>query len=347
MSTLSELAEKFEALLDRLPGAIRTPVKREWQPLNELFIKRRPPRLLIIGKKGDLFLKTALLPAAPFAIAPTTELFQPWQSIRHLGRVEYALALDHPHAAKQAIEAAPPDCLIVLLTGDPAEDERSLQLLTELYHADRALYEGTAPVIAIAEPPELTREEVAKRLEDPVRKALVTVIPAEQRELLLRTLARHLPQHARLEFARFAGETSVQKEIAQTLVRSTSAVCAAIGTQPIPLADFPILSSLQILMIAGIIQISGRQWQMSTITRFLGALGLNLGAGLLLREGARAAIKVFPGFGNAISGALAGAGTYGIGLAAIAYFIDHLTIAEARKHLRLRFRKKKALPPPA
>ncbi len=346
MSTLSELAEKFESLLERLPSAIRGPVQREWQPLSELFIKRRAPRLLIVGRKGDLFLRTTLLPASPFAGTPPTELFQPWQSVRHLGRLEYALALDHPHAAKQAIETAPPDCFLLLFTGNSPEDERSLQLLDELYHSDSVLYQEAAPVIAVTESSEITRETVLQALSPGLRKALAAVVPAGARGTLLATIARQLPQSARLEFARFAGETTVQKEIAQTLVSSTTAVCAAIGTQPIPLADFPILSSLQILMIAGIIQISGRQWRMHTIARFLGALGLNLGAGLLLREGARAAIKIFPGFGNAISGAMAGTGTYAIGLAATAYFIDHLTIAEARKQLHFRFgKKKKALPP--
>lgn len=351
MSTISELAEKFEKLLDRLPAAIRTPVQREWQPLNELFIKRRPPRVVVVGKKGDFFLRSTLIPVpvVPFASGlPTTspeEPHSPWQHYHHVGRVHYALAIDHVHAAKAAIAAAPPDCFVLLLTGDATQDEQSIRLLAELHRADRAKYNDVAPILVIADRP-FSRDEVSEMLDESLRPSFAMVLPASSRGPILTAMAKLLPQPARLEFARATGDTAVQKEIAQALVRSTTAVCAAIGTQPIPLADFPVLSSLQVLMIAGIIHISGREWRMSTVREFLGALGLNLGAGLLLREGARAAIKFLPGWGNAISGALAGAGTYGIGLAAITFFVDDHSIKEARKHLRLSFRKKKRQTPP-
>jgi len=42
---------------------------------------------------------------------------------------------------------------------------------------------------------------------------------------------------------------------------------------------------------------------------------------LLFREGARTAVRLIPGFGSAISGAVAGAGTYAVGRAAGAYFL--------------------------
>ena len=43
-----------------------------------------------------------------------------------------------------------------------------------------------------------------------------------------------------------------QAEIAELLVKSTSAICAAIGAQPIPLADLPILTTLQLVMVSGL-----------------------------------------------------------------------------------------------
>ena len=162
----------------------------------------------------------------------------------------------------------------------------------------------------------------------------VVVEPGETREALLAALCHALPLEARLEFARVSGERSAQIEIAAMLTRSTSAICTAIGTQPIPLADFPIITSLQVAMVAGIMHATGREWGMRLARDFLGALGANVGLGLVFREGARAAMKLLPGWGNAISGAVAGAGTYAIGRAATAFFIEGHSMAEARRRFK-------------
>ncbi|MDD5348593.1 MAG: hypothetical protein PHQ12_00150 [Chthoniobacteraceae bacterium] len=159
---------------------------------------------------------------------------------------------------------------------------------------------------------------------------------------ILAAIGRALPPEARLEFARVSGEPGVQREIAAQLTRSCAAVSTAIGAQPIPLADFPILTSLQALLVAGIVTASGREWNLRLGRDFLAALGVNAGLGLLLREGARAAVKLVPGLGNAISGAVAGAGTYAVGRAASAFFLEGLPLAEARR--RFWFFKKKRPP---
>jgi uncharacterized protein (DUF697 family) len=81
--------------------------------------------------------------------------------------------------------------------------------------------------------------------------------------------------------------------------------------------------------------ISGRELGLKAATEFFGALGLNIGAGMIFREGARAAIKLIPGWGNAISGGVAAAGTYAVGRSAIAYFVEDVSITEARKFFHL------------
>ena len=131
-------------------------------------------------------------------------------------------------------------------------------------------------------------------------------------------------------------------ECGQTAIRigsSGSVVApqtAAIGAQPIPLADLPILTGLQAAMVSGIMHISGRELGVRTATEFFGALGANIGLGMVLREAARAGIKFLPGWGNAISGGIAAAGTYAIGRSAVAYFIEGVSLAEARKIFRRR-----------
>jgi uncharacterized protein (DUF697 family) len=158
-------------------------------------------------------------------------------------------------------------------------------------------------------------------------------------------LARELPNEARVEMVRIARDRGAQVEIAQMLVKSTTAVCAAIGAQPIPLADLPILTALQLAMVSGIMYISGRERSLRAATEFVGALGVNVGAGMLLREGTRALLKFFPGWGNVVCGMVAGAGTYAIGRATIVYFLEGVSLKDARRtYLASRKRRAQRVP---
>jgi uncharacterized protein (DUF697 family) len=159
-------------------------------------------------------------------------------------------------------------------------------------------------------------------------------------------LARQLPNEARVEMVRIARDRAAQIEIAQSLVKSTTAICAAIGAQPIPLADLPILTALQLVMVSGIMYIGGRERSLRAATEFIGALGVNVGAGMILREGTRALLKFFPGWGNVVCGMVAGAGTYAIGRASIVYFLEGVSLKDARRTY-LTSRKKRARREPA
>jgi uncharacterized protein (DUF697 family) len=151
------------------------------------------------------------------------------------------------------------------------------------------------------------------------------------RKQFITALARELPNSARIEMARISKDKAVQSDIAHILVKSTTAICTAIGAQPIPLADLPVLTTLQLVMVSGIMYVSGRERSLRAATEFIGALGVNVGAGMLLREGARAILKFFPGWGNIVCGAVAGAGTYAIGRAAIVFFIEGVSLKDARR----------------
>lgn len=153
-------------------------------------------------------------------------------------------------------------------------------------------------------------------------------------------LVREVPNEARVEMIRISRDRQAQTELAQMLVKSTSAICTAIGAQPIPLADLPILTTLQLVMVSGIMHLAGRERSLRAATEFVAALGVNVGAGMIMREGARAMLKFFPGWGNVVCGMVAGAGTYALGRGAIAYFLEGVTLKDARR-IYLRSRKKK------
>ena len=68
---------------------------------------------------------------------------------------------------------------------------------------------------------------------------------------------------------------------------------------------------------------------------------MNLGGALGMRTLARELIKVaFPGVGNAISAGVAFAGTWAVGEAAIAYFIDKKPVEEVKQIFKNIFKKK-------
>jgi uncharacterized protein (DUF697 family) len=157
--------------------------------------------------------------------------------------------------------------------------------------------------------------------------------------LLMHVLALRELIEGELEAARKSPDKEAKLAVTNKIVTTCTAACTTVGVEPIPLADFPILTTFQVLMVASIMRVSGREISRKAITEFISALGMNIGAGLIFREGARAAIKFLPGFGNAISGAIAGGATYTLGRAATAYFIEGAPLPEVRRLFRMPARK--------
>ncbi|HJT82355.1 MAG TPA: hypothetical protein VJ719_14270, partial [Chthoniobacterales bacterium] len=205
------------------------------------------------------------------------------------------------------------------------------------------IYDPGAPELDGDDRPRSVRKERASRLSSTLESKLNKDTPllrilavrgsgqSEGAGDVISAIGRHLPNEARIETARVFGDKQTQAEIAQSLVKSTTAICTAIGAQPIPLADLPILTTLQLVMVSGIMYVSGRERSLRAATEFVAALGANVGFGMLLREGARVILKFVPGWGNVVCGMVAGAGTYAMGRAAIAYFLEGLTLKEARR----------------
>ena len=334
MLTLTQLAGGFEKLLSRLPGPIRKPVEAEWHPLQELFFKRRATRVLAVAASAEA--ARAWLDEL-FQLVPELAEREPggWRTHRRHGTLQLAVAASE-REGREAIEAAEPD--LILFLENRGRERHPFALLTRLHTFCRERYFKPPPIVAAGEAPVPLMDALER--EPALKGSIGAVQGISRREAILAAMAQTLPLEARLEFARFSGEKAAQMEIAALLTRSATAVCTAVGAQPIPLADFPVLTSLQVLMVSGIVHATGREWNGALVRRFLAALGANVGIGVLLREGARAAVKLLPGWGNAISGGVAGAGTYAIGRAASAYFIEGLPMDEARRRFRF-FRRRK------
>lgn len=151
---------------------------------------------------------------------------------------------------------------------------------------------------------------------------------------LVGLLLEELPDQAKIDFARLAEIRKYQKKIAKNVVNLCAGACGVIGAEPIPIADLPILTSLQVTMTLIVAYISGRDLSLKSVSEFMTALGVNVGAAFALREIVRALSKFIPGYGNVVSGAVAAAATKTLGEAAIAYYIDERSIEEAKKLMR-------------
>lgn len=158
---------------------------------------------------------------------------------------------------------------------------------------------------------------------------------------LVEYLTEKLPRSARLELARISRVKSVQRKLARTITATAVALAGAAGAQPIPVADMPVITGIQAGMIIGIGYVSGRRLDGKGVKEFMSALGLNVGAAFVLREIARALVKLFPGGGNFISGTVAAGATWAIGQAATAYFVEERKLKEVKKVYRQKRKKAK------
>ena len=365
--TLLAIYEKLEGLIAKLPGPLQNAVMNELKPIKQIFFSQRLAQLVLLGDPSAdaSALFSALLGNDLRMVDPQ----QNWITYEKKGkggfRVLDARRLNETSLTWSALAGAiteeRPDLFIFLVDGAKPIDlglacEQGARLveMAEQRHQSKAGLLGVVDLPASTPATEIENRRLelqawlnsSPKLSGHFVKSLAICsfvrfrvdgsIDSERDErrnlnALAETIARELPEEAQVETARIFGAKKIQLEIAQRLVRSVTTVCAAVGVQPIPLADFPVLTALQFAMVSGVMHVSGRELGLKAATEFFGALGLNIGAGMVFREGARAAVKLIPGWGNAISGGVAAAGTYAVGRSAIAYFIEGVSIIEARK----------------
>jgi uncharacterized protein (DUF697 family) len=344
---LLALYEKLEAILRKLPEGLHQPILRELEPLKTLFLEQRPPRLLLLGERRVSRAQVVNLFFGAKVARAGDDVAQSgaWENFALPGHGTLRV-LDARRPITQPILSRPlaaePGDLCLYVRGSAGLDEATA---ADLEHALAVL--AFADTQHPARPRllglQLSDSEDA-RLE--LHGALMTKAALAERTLgaagwadrdkLIEQVAVELPGAAQLEMARLSQHRALQRQIAGTLIKSVTAICGAIGAQPIPLADFPIITSLQATMVASIAHLGGREFRVKAAGEFLAALGANIGAGLVFREGARAAAKLVPGWGAAISGGVAAAGTYAIGRAAVAYFIEGVSLRDARNIFRKR-----------
>jgi len=141
-----------------------------------------------------------------------------------------------------------------------------------------------------------------------------------------------LPDDAVVEAARaFRSTLELRRRVALWIVRAAAAVAFGIGLNPIPISDILLLVPLQVVMVTGVAYLGGRRVASAAGGEWLAALGATGLAGHGLKLAFQQLVKLLPGLGSFLSAGIAGAGTYAIGLSAIAYFIDERSLEEAKR----------------
>jgi uncharacterized protein (DUF697 family) len=159
------------------------------------------------------------------------------------------------------------------------------------------------------------------------RGPYVGVIPLVAREgalwnvdTLSDFIGRHLPESALLDFCQALQRKEQLRRVSTAVTRRFSTTASGIGAAPIPVADIAVITPLQLLLVAFIAGLSCRRFSLDSAREFMAAAGINVGAAFGAREVVRGVARFVPTVGAGISGAMAGATTYGIGKAAEAYF---------------------------
>ena len=370
-TALLHIVERLESFIGRLPGPIQKPVLHELTPLKALFLQQRPPRFLLAGS-GRLPVPQIiplLFSGSPAGNArqPLFEVFR-WQTVDVKDRGTITLldarGADDTTEEKVREELRRESADVILVLSDASEGRTKVKRSAEngslCVHWNDEVHRD-AGIVAIhfnqarssdhngRDDGALWLEKIKPELHGRVWGGFQFSAEHDRAgadrtvsRQFVSLLAKRLPNDCRVEIVRISHDRDAQREIASILIKSTTAVCSAIGAQPIPLADLPILTTLQLMMVSGIMYLSGRPRSLRAATEFVGALGANVGVGMLLREGARALLKFVPGWGNVVCGMVAGAGTYAIGHAAAAYFLEGVSLGEARRtYLKGRSRKKR------
>lgn len=131
-----------------------------------------------------------------------------------------------------------------------------------------------------------------------------------------------LPNDARLQFIQAQERQNLMRRMSRDVTKRFAGVGTTVGYTPLPVADIIPLYCLQFLLVGIIGSLSCRPIEIETVKEYLGAIGGMGVAGLAARGVARSLIQFVPVAGQAISGVVAGGGTYAIGRSAETYFFD-------------------------
>lgn len=128
------------------------------------------------------------------------------------------------------------------------------------------------------------------------------------------------------------------KQLTRKVIKIFSTAASTVALTPIPVSDISVLIPLQLLMVSFIGYLSGREIDKNMLKDFLVSLGgvgsLGYSFKLIAQQGTKLLNVALPGSGSVISSTIAYSGTYAMGKAAEAYFVDEISKKDVRQIMK-------------
>lgn len=232
-----------------------------------------------------------------------------------------------------------------------------LDAARELQAADRELYQfikllQKPTIIAVNKVDTLKGGEAGDQLATEVAVMLeeVGVIPISARtgenvaEELIPAIIEASPEAALVIGHELP---AYRREAAQRIIRNATLLSLAIGLEPIPLVDIPILLGTQIRLVLRLAALYGESLDSADAMKHARELIVTMASGLGLRYLAEQAAKAVPIGGDLIAGVIASAATWSIGQVALEYYegdkqINLRRLRQLYTDFYQRFRKEKS-----
>jgi len=149
-----------------------------------------------------------------------------------------------------------------------------------------------------------------------------------------------LPTDARLQFMQAQQRQELMRSMSRDLTKRFSVLATGVGAAPTSVADIAPITAMQLLLVGLVGGFSCEEIEKETVEDYVTSMGGTTAAAFGFRGLARGLVQFVPGFGSAISGAVAGGGTYAVGRSAEKYFFDDTVekpsvfVGEGKKYIK-------------
>ncbi len=309
-------AVKLPLLMNDLRNMMR---QLDWDELREGVRREATARLAIVGPvnsgKSTLFNLiegkdvSAVSPVPGTTKTTVQQQVGPFVLVDTPGFGEVG-GTDHAGIAGQAAQSA--DAVLLLLDAGAGLRQGDADLLAYL----QSLH---SPVVVALNKIDLLGKDYTKVAEDASQGLGVPVIPVSAKkgtnvaEKLLPALVDALPD---LAVAIGRELPQVRRTMAGKIVRQSSILNTAVGAEPVPFIDIPVLLTTQARMVLRIAAIYGESLTASHAKELITTIAGGLAFRYLAQQGA----KLLPAGGWALAAGIAALGTWAIGQVAIEYF---------------------------
>jgi small GTP-binding protein len=308
----------------RLPGTLLE-VRRlfdalDWTELTRQVEEEARTRVAIVGPvnsgKSTLFNTLKGREVSPVAAVPGTtralhhEEWQPFTLTDTPGFGEVD-GIDRANIALEAVQAT--DVVVLVLDAVAGVRQSDYGLLQQLKAVGKPVVVVLNKIDLLANAQDAVVADARQKLGEPDLVPISAKRGTNVAELLL---PRIVDAHPSLVVALGRALPGYRKQAARRIIRNSSLLNALVGAEPIPGLAIPFLLGIQARMVLRIAAIYGEPMGVEHAKTLVATIA----GGLTLRYLAIAGAKLVPGPGWVVAGAIAGAGTWGIGQAAVRYF---------------------------